>query len=116
MIETIIFYSVMIILLGSAIYVTLRFYNMYVDMKLECEVLKDKERTHQAATRRIKVIASSSYEPEELSKAELADIRWNLIKQLTHKINKKICMEYKAGVYMMEFDVTQIKDESRKSI
>lgn len=89
---------------------------MYVDMKLECEVLKDKERTRQAATRRIKVIASSSYEPEELSKAELADIRWNLIKQLTHKINKKICMEYKAGVYMMEFDVTQIKDESRKSI
>ena len=94
----------------------LHYHNMYIELRDEYFVLRDMERDRQAATRRIKVSASSSYEPEDLSKAELADIRWNLIKQLTHKINKKICMEYKAGVYIMEFDVTQIKDESRKSI
>lgn len=92
------------------------YHSMYIELRDEYVVLRDMDLARQAATRRIKVIASSSYEPEELSKKELSDIRWNLIKQLTHKINKKCQMEYKAGVYILEFEVTQIKDESRKSI
>ena len=102
---------------GALLFSTIVFSRKYKKAKASYDSLYQYVRERQKKTRRIKVEVASSYDPDMLSQQETNLIRWELIKQIGRKINKKSQVEFRDGVFTMEYDVIQIiKDESGKSI
>lgn len=102
---------------GALLFVAIIYYQKYRKLKASYDSLYQNVKERQKRTRRVKVEAPTSYDPDMLSEEEIAAIRWELIKKLTVKMQKKTRMEFIDGKYTLEFDVTKItRDESGKSI